>query len=139
MTRKINRIIVHHSALGAVPDFGPLDSMEAIKRFHVERNGWRDVGYHYVIERSGEVKAGRPHEEQGAHAKDHNHDTLGICMVGEGGLFTPAQISALTVTLRWLCGLYALPCAAVMGHRDLAATECPGFDVRSWWAGAGGA
>lgn len=32
--------------------------------------------------------------------------------------------------------LAKLPGAQVVGHRDLGATQCPGFDVRSWRAAA---
>ena len=45
---------------------------------------------------------------------------------------TPAQEASLVRLIRELLKRY--PGAKVVGHRDLAATQCPGFDVIPWWA-----
>src|SRR5690606_13846380 len=45
---------------------------------------------------------------------------------------TPAQTEALIALIKSLLKKY--PGAKVVGHRDLAATQCPGFDVPTWWA-----
>ena len=55
---------------------------ETIRDWHVNGNGWSDIGYHYVIKRNGLVEAGRPVSISGAHAKGHNADSIGICLVG---------------------------------------------------------
>ena len=41
------------------------DDVEIIRKWHVEGNGWSDIGYHYFIKKDGEVmyfwlKARRP-------------------------------------------------------------------------------
>ena len=46
------------------------------------KRGTRDIGYHFVIQRNGEVDEGRPIEQTGAHVKGHNHDSIGICYIG---------------------------------------------------------
>jgi N-acetylmuramoyl-L-alanine amidase len=45
---------------------------------------------------------------------------------------TPAQEQSLIRLVRDLLERY--PQAKVVGHRDLAPTLCPGFDVIPWWA-----
>jgi N-acetylmuramoyl-L-alanine amidase len=47
---------------------------------------------------------------------------------------TEAQEAAMIRLINDL--LVRFPNAKVVGHKDMpgAATQCPGFDVRSWWA-----
>lgn len=53
-----------------------------IDEWHRKR-GWREIGYHYVIRRSGIVEKGsREWNEYGAHVKGQNKDSLGICYIG---------------------------------------------------------
>jgi hypothetical protein len=53
-------------------------TIAAIRKYHVEHNGWRDVGYHRLVRKSGLVEVGRPLSAAGAHLQGAN-DTLGIC------------------------------------------------------------
>ena len=44
--------------------------------------GWDGLGYHQVILRNGTVEKGRPEFWLGAHVKGHNHESLGVCLIG---------------------------------------------------------
>lgn len=135
--RAIRKIVHHYSATYPDQDIGVAE----IREMHRKR-GWRDVGYHYVIRRDGTIERGRPESEVGAHVSGHNADSIGICCIGgieratgpNVGVDnrTAAQREAAARLTRELLTRY--PGADVVGHRDLAATQCPGFDVRSWWA-----
>lgn len=116
------------------------------------KQGWRCIGYHYVIRRDGRVELGRPENEPGAHVQGYNSRSLGICMVGgvkpDGRTaetnFTDEQYDALADLLDRLRVKY--PEAEIVGHRDLSPDlngdgkitknewlkECPTFDVRAW-------
>lgn len=72
----------------------PLHGVDEIRRWHVEERGWSDIGYHWVIERDGSLKAGRPENIQGAHTLGHNKD-IGLCMCGKSGSFTTEQRKTL--------------------------------------------
>jgi len=105
-------------------------------------NGWRGIGYHYVIRRDGGVEDGRPLDTAGAHAKGHNENSIGICMVGgvdkdnkPQSSFTKKQWATLDPLVRNLVDDY--PEAEVLGHRDLPGVTkaCPSFDAISWWNG----
>ena len=76
--RPINEIIIHCSATAEGKDFKAAD----IRRWHVQGNGWKDIGYHFVIDLDGTVEVGRPVAQQGAHCTNHNKTTIGICYVG---------------------------------------------------------
>lgn len=73
--------------------------VDAIREWHTlppEKGGrgWSDIGYHFVIERSGELKEGRSIIKMGAHTLGQNQHT-GLCMCGNSGEFTQEQEQTL--------------------------------------------
>ena len=136
--RDIRRVIIHCSATKPGMDIGAAE----IRKWHVDGNGWNDIGYHYVIRRSGEIEKGRSEYVAGAHVAGHNADSIGVCMVGginDAGKpdsnFTRSQWAALEHLVKQLLVNY--PGAKISGHRDWTdAKACPSFDVRAWWASA---
>jgi len=136
--KDVKYIVIHYTATPVERDFTAAD----IDAMH-KRRGWRGIGYHKYIRKSGLVEDGRPLRERGAHVKGHNHHSVGICY--EGGVFqddpntgrdtrTAAQRESMERVIRDMLARY--PGAKVVGHRDMpgAATQCPGFDVEAWWA-----
>ncbi len=121
--RDINKIIVHCSD---TPDDRDVTATD-IRAWHLDR-GWRDIGYHYVIRRSGAVELGRPLEDAGAHVRGHNKDSIGVCLVGRED-FSDEQWRTLRILVN---GLYREFGAPVFGHNDFTASKtCPNFNVGS--------
>lgn len=132
--RDINQIIIHCADTPVGMDIG----VEEIRRWHVEGNGWSDVGYHWIIRRDGTLEKGRHESVAGAHVRGHNAQSIGVCMVGgkHDCNFTWLQWRALRALVEGLTKRYSQ--AAVCGHRDLdPGKACPRFDARAWWGGAG--
>ena len=138
--RTINLLIVHCSATKPFMDIGAVE----IRKWHTDPkpkgNGWRDIGYHFVIRRDGTVEDGRPIDQVGAHVAGHNSDSIGICLVGgvdDAGVpaanFTPEQWKALEALLRVLRAKF--PKSTIHGHNEYAAKACPSFDVNEWIRG----
>ena len=107
-----------------------------IKRWHVQENGWSDIGYHYLISRDGQVRKGRPVEKAGAHTRGHNSDSIGVCLIGgHGGAktddffdhFTQAQWDTLH---KWLNDMETKYTFTIHGHNEYASKGCPSFDVQ---------
>ncbi len=73
--RTITLIIIHCSA---TPE-GKSLSAEACRQDHIRHRGFRDIGYHFYITRDGEIHLGRPLEKVGAHCRNHNTHSIGIC------------------------------------------------------------
>lgn len=120
---------------------GPGLSSPAIRRYHMETLGWRDVGYHYLLEGVGlaEDKAyivtpGRLPHVEGAHCKagGRNGDSLGICVVGRFDHEPPTK-QLFVATCRFLAQLafvFGIPSHRVQGHREYESGKtCPGL---SW-------
>jgi len=124
--RKIKKIIVHCADTPPSMDIG----VEEIRKWHKDQ-GWKDVGYHYVIRRDGTVETGRDLTEVGAHVANHNADSIGICVVGgKGGFnFTWSQLQALKAIVDYLRKMF--PEAELGGHCDYDSRKtCPNFDVK---------
>lgn len=133
--RKIDTIIIHCAATKPSMDIGAKE----IDGWH-RAKGYFGIGYHYVIRRNGEVELGRPLEQAGAHAKDHNTTSIGICLVGgidDRGKpecnFTAAQWDELKKLVTDLKGRFGD--LKIIGHNDVAAKACPCFSVAAWLAG----
>lgn len=143
MANSILKIFVHCSATKPTQDIGA----KTIKKWHVNGNGWRDIGYHEVIRRSGAVELGRDtdgdgssEDETGAHAYGHNTGSYSICMVGgidkngkPDANFTAAQYRALAERLKTMMHKHDLTEDDIYGHRDVDnGKACPSFDIHSF-------
>ena len=119
-----------------------LQKVAEIRRWHVQDREWKDIGYHYLIDRSGQIATGRPLEQIGAHVAGHNTGTIGIALFGGHGSAETDDIAdnftvAQEITLRDLIAdlRKRFPTIkTVSGHNQYAAKACPGFDVPDWYA-----
>ena len=130
--RKINEIIVHCTATFLDQRVTIAD----ITRWHRQR-GFKTIGYHYVIAQDGTIFPGRPVEEVGAHCKEHNAHSIGVCYIGglaadgkPADTRTAAQTASLIQLLKELREQY--PAAAIHGHCEFANKACPCFDVQQF-------
>ncbi|WP_226782220.1 N-acetylmuramoyl-L-alanine amidase [Oceaniglobus trochenteri] len=136
----VHEVILHTSATPGDWWKGktPWEMRQAIWEWHVHDNGWSDIGYHRVVPPQGGVVTGRSIYRVGAHVKERNRGTIGICMIPvrtHAGIktfedyFTPEQresVRSYIADLRTLTDI-----TKVSGHNDYANKECPGFKVRS--------
>ena len=80
--RSIDKIIVHCTATPEGKHF----TVQQIREWHTapkpKGNGWRDIGYHFVVYLDGSVHNGRPVGQIGAHCSGHNAHSIGVCYVG---------------------------------------------------------
>lgn len=129
-----NLIVIHAAATKPTMDIG----FAEIDQWHKAR-GWNGCGYHFIIRRDGTVEQGRHLREQGAHVAGHNHNSVGVCLVGgvDANMepeenYTSQQWGSLYWVVQF-CKL-AYPEAQVLGHRDLpnVAKACPSFDAKEW-------
>jgi hypothetical protein len=133
-------LIIHHSA-GANTASDWDAQVRLIWDFHVNGNGWSDIGYNWLIAPTGQLYQGRGDDITGAHFCGNNSNTMGVCMLGNYMTTTPtpAALTTLESLLAWKAadsdidvlssGYHAssgfvLPHMA--GHRDGCATLCPG-------------
>ena len=153
--RVIDWIVVH---CAATPNGRPV-TVDAIDRMHQQRGFHRSaywlarlnpnllaIGYHFLIDISGDIHTGRHLDEIGAHVQGYNAKSVGICMAGTDQ-FTREQWNTLATLVRDVLQP-AYPDAGIRGHRDFSPDQnrdgiiepfewlktCPGFDVATWVA-----
>lgn len=137
----VTEVVVHCSA---TPEnwYGNRTSAEKvaeIRRWHVQDRKWRDIGYHFVIDRDSTVLPGRRETEIGAGVEGHNRGVIHICLIGGAGSaatdaferhFTPHQAAALRKLLASV--QLRTPVKRISGHNEWSAKACPGFSVPKW-------
>lgn len=130
--RKVTEIIIH---CADTPE-GRNDKAADIDRWHKQR-GFDRIGYHYVVDLDGTIEPGRDLECVGAHCKEHNTQSVGVCYIGGADkdtlkpkdTRTDAQKAALLLLLKFLRAKY--PEAKIYGHRDFSDKPCPCFDAKT--------
>ncbi len=136
----VTHLIVHHSATAnTANDWAAV--VRSIWNFHVNINGWADIGYNWLIDPNGVLYEGRGDDVVGAHFCGTNGGTAGICMLGDFTQQSPTTeaLNQLRDLLAWkLCAINANPLGTALhtnsgivlhriaGHQDGCSTACPG-------------
>lgn len=146
----LNRAIIHHTA-------GPGDynvsnindskaKVRAIQNYHMDVNGWSDVGYHFLFDKLGNSFEGRRNSINKSQRPRGAHDGVNTNSFGFSALgyyhppynhaFTQAQQNAMWDVIAWRMpdgyspygdGSYGGNTVGYLdGHRDARATACPG-------------
>ncbi|MFT4299633.1 MAG: N-acetylmuramoyl-L-alanine amidase [Aeromicrobium sp.] len=150
--------IVHHTAgsnsYTAAQSAGIVKSIQA---YHMDGQGWCDIGYNFLIDRYGQIFEGRAggitNTPYGAHAGNTavNANTTGVSLMGEFTSEVPpdAMKNSLVQLIAWRHSLFNVPAKGsysiggvtiqrIDGHRSVKATACPGQQVFNWLNASGG-
>ena len=130
-------LIVHHTG---GTDLDPLadtsnHTFEIVDNYH-KSLGWGMIGYHYFIDKKGNVKQGRQDNQVGAHTIGKNSQSLGICLAGnfDATLPTEAQKIALGKLLKEKSIQYKIAHEDICPHREFANKTCYGKKLHNMWA-----
>jgi N-acetylmuramoyl-L-alanine amidase len=152
---RLELAIVHHTA--GTNSYTPGQAaaiVRGIEIYHVQANGWNDIGYNFLVDRFGTIYEGRAggvtRNVIGAHAEGFNRGTVGVALIGNFQAATPppAMRSALVTLLAWRLDVAhvdplstvvyrsggnltykagrRVTLRAISGHRDTGPTACPG-------------
>jgi hypothetical protein len=118
----LTTIVVHHSALPY--EKGPAE----IQNLHMDKGGYSDIGYHFIIGPDGTLYQGRHLHVRGAHTQGFNTGTVGIVLLGNMEIIEPTQeqlkvLESLVIYLKNRFGI-----THIAGHGDFNPdiTVCPG-------------
>ncbi|HET7573201.1 MAG TPA: N-acetylmuramoyl-L-alanine amidase [Gaiellaceae bacterium] len=147
--------VVHHTA--GSNNYTAAQSaaiVRGIELYHVQGNGWNDIGYNFLVDKYGQIFEGRyggvDKPVVGAHAQGFNTGSVGVAVLGAYGSqkISAAAKAALVKLLAWRLDLahvdpvslvtwpsggntrfparVPVVLRAVSGHRDTGFTDCPG-------------
>lgn len=166
----VRHVVVHHTATvwGSTPCSEADDLIRAMYRYHVELNGWDDIGYNLLVDPCGRIWEGRAggvgRAVVGAHAGGWNHGSTGIALMGryDGPDRVPREaVDALDRLVAWKTDLHGIDprgtttetsrggssrvpegrratFPTIHGHRRTNHTTCPGEDLNHWVVGGHG-
>ncbi|MBP6016337.1 MAG: N-acetylmuramoyl-L-alanine amidase [Candidatus Promineofilum sp.] len=144
----VTHLIIHHTVTAnGEADWAAI--VRAIWAYHTRQNGWRDIGYNYLIDPNGFIYEGHAGGDDvvGIHASAANKGSMGVGLLGtfsnlpDGTQPPQPMLEAGVNLLSWKAdqrGInifessrtlpnvpWGLP--HLMGHRDVnGTTECPG-------------
>jgi N-acetylmuramoyl-L-alanine amidase len=125
--RKIKYIVFHCTATGQTV------SVEAIKNYWKKTLGWKNPGYHFIIESNGNVTQLHHLDKVANGVKGYNSNSIHISYIGGKDIDdrTRDQITAQKALLKALLAIY--PDVEIKGHRDFpnVTKSCPRFDVKT--------
>lgn len=133
---ELYRVSIHHTFLPADDGPDPAARVRQMQNYHMDSNGWCDIGYHFIISQSGKIYQGRDDERRtGAHVGGQNTGNVGISFIGDYTSDQPpqAQVDAAVRLLSWIKQTYNIPWTRdnVKGHRQWPgqSTSCPGDNL----------
>ena len=139
---------VHHTvnANDYTPDEVP-GILRSIYAYHTQSRGWSDIGYNFLVDKFGRIWEGRyggvDRPVVGAHTLNYNDYSFAMSAIGNYETAKPsaATLQAYGVLFAWKLSLHGVDAAspqqvvgkktfqAINGHRDAAATACPGKNL----------
>jgi N-acetylmuramoyl-L-alanine amidase len=153
----VKAVFVHHTvtANGYSRSDGP-SMVLGICRWHVNNNGWDDIGYNFLVDKYGQIYEGRnggvTRANVGAQAQGWNAQSTGIANIGDHSRSgqSSSGLRAMDRLITWKLGVHKTPLGGrvtlvsaggplnrypagrrvsfnrISGHRDGNKTECPG-------------
>ncbi len=152
---KVQMGFVHHTV--NANDYAAADvpaMLRSIQAYHMDSNGWDDIGYNFLVDRFGTAWEGRAGSLDapvvGAHTEGFNTGSVGVAILGDFRTAGPTQasVAAASRVLGWKLGISGVDpngtatmtsggndkfaqgevvvFPAIAGHRDGKSTTCPG-------------
>lgn len=137
-----SKLVIHHTVSANTSDFSRAQAHSHahwVQNLHMDKNGWVDTGYHFLVSRGGWITEGRHGSLQaltggrnfvlGAHTSGQNNTAVGIACEGayhDGAVPPTAQWDVLVTLCAYACVRYGVPSAQIFGHKDYGDTLCPG-------------
>ena len=160
LASRVRNGFLHHTV--TANGYGPGDVpaiLRGIQAYHVDVQGWSDIGYNLLVDRYGTVWEGRggglENPVIGAQAGGFNTGSFGVALIGDfsGASLPSAGVDGLARLLAWKYDVHhvdvtsqvdvvsggstrypagtAVRLPTLAGHRDVSQTSCPGgvYDV----------
>ncbi len=137
LRRRILDVHLHHTWRPTGAQFKGLATVEGMRRFHMEDNGWSDIAQHLTIGPDGSLWTGRPWDKPPASASGHNGGwNAGPFMIEMVGDFDVGretlegkQKKAVLEVVAALLSRFKLGKKNLRFHNEFSAKSCPGTSL----------
>ena len=120
LRNRTDYIVLHHSEVISH------HTVKEVHQWHLNKK-WAGIGYHYFIDKEGEIYECRPIDTMGAHAYGYNDQSIGICYEGNFNKekMSPKQEDSAVMLIALLNLAY--DDSSIVKHCDLVKDKtCPG-------------
>lgn len=147
----LTRAIVHHTAAPSDWNTTSIDTskpkIRAVQNYHMDAQGWCDIGYHFLVDKLGNIFEGRDNSMFGLRRGIHdacNGNSFGFTLLGYfhppyNHVPTTEMLNSYYATIAWRMpagwspygsGTYCGKTVGFLdGHKKVVATACPGDNV----------
>ncbi len=128
----LSRMTLHHTGAVLGDNSNAPGRLRQHQRLHQGERGWIDIAYHMSVDRNGNIYELRDPLLVGDTATEYK--PAGHFLVLCEGDFdketvTDAQLHGAALAFAWAAQQFNIPTGTLAGHRDFAATSCPGADL----------
>jgi hypothetical protein len=130
-SHSISRLTLHHTAGTLTSNANAPGHWAGAQLWHLQQ-GWPDVAYHFGVDLAGNVYEGRDPAYKGDTFTEY--DPAGhflVCCMGNYDSAAPpaAMLEGAARIFAWASQAYGVAASTLTGHRDHAATTCPGANL----------
>ena len=122
-TRELDSIVMvvwHHSG-------STTDNAYTIANYHITTKQWKGIGYHYLINRQGQIFQVNNLKSISNHTEDYNPRSIGICLLGDFDVQLPSIWQRLAaIKLQIIIAFKLKHKYSQYRHGELNQTTCPG-------------
>lgn len=139
--RPINHIQLHHTWKPTKSDYINTDNKERIIwgmwNYHVNENGWSDIGQHFTVSPDGLIWDGRSLDRDPAGIYGHNDGGICIEMIGNFDTghedLEGEQLKSAVELISILLKKFNLYLSDIVFHREYSSKTCPGSSIDKNW------
>ena len=127
-----SRMTIHHTAVILGDNSNAPGRIRQDQRYHQDSQGWIDIAYHIGVDRNGNIYELRNPGLVGDTAT--SYDPTGHFLIVCEGNFDEEQVTEELLTgaalaCAWAAQHFSISPDTLSGHRDFAATSCPGANL----------
>lgn len=134
-TSAIRGLVFHYTAADADEQSDHKNCagrVRGVQNFHLDKRGWSDIAYSFLVCKHGWVFEGRGWDVRTAATGDANDFTLACCFLGDDttnrdDVTNPGRIALADFTRAFR--LKYPKATRIWGHRDFMSTACPGVEL----------
>lgn len=135
---KLKKLItIHHTNSNPEHYLDSIDMLTKITNLHMQKRGWGDIGYHFLVDQAGLIFKGRDLGFQGAHVAGYNKNNIGIGIIGDFNVekVSPELDDSLTGLLYAVIKDFDLSKEKIYPHSYFKKNkpgDCPGYFLNKW-------
>lgn len=131
-THTLSHMTLHHTGAVLGDNSNAPGRLRQHQQLHQGERGWIDIAYHVGVDRNGNIYELRSPDLVGDTATEYN--PVGHFLVLCEGDFdqeavTEEQLNSAALVFAWAAQQFQIATDTLAGHRDFAATSCPGADL----------